>query len=120
MNAYKIQSVQELEPYDHPMHFRFAQCAEDRLIKDEHYYRKIFFLDEAHFHLGGYVTKQNCHIIWGSENPHVIVEKSMHPQRVTFWCLLTLLSHFSWKMSKKMPLNNNRYRAMISDFLSQH
>ena len=47
--------------------------------------RKIIFSDEAHFHLGGYVNKQNCRI-WGSEQPHANVERPMHPPRVTVWC----------------------------------
>ena len=68
------------------MCFRFVQWAEQRLVEDEHFYRKIIF-SEAHFHLGGYVNKQNCHI-WGSEHPHVIMEKPMHPQRVTVWFLV--------------------------------
>ena len=38
--------------------------------------------DEAHFHLGGYVNKQNCRI-WGSENPKMIIEKPVYSQRVT-------------------------------------
>jgi len=62
MKPYKVQLVQELKPHDHPMRFRFAQWAELRLVEDEHFYRKIIFSDEAHFHLGGYVNKQNCHI----------------------------------------------------------
>ena len=37
MNAYKVQLVQELKPHDHPMRFRFAQWAKDRLIDDEHF-----------------------------------------------------------------------------------
>jgi len=82
MKQYKVQLVQELKPHDHPMRFRFTQWTEQRLVEDEHFYRKIIFSDEAHFHLGGYVNKQNCHI-WGSENPHVVMEKPMHPQRVT-------------------------------------
>jgi len=64
--------------------FGSAQWAKQRLVEDEHFYRKIIFSDEAHFHLGSYVNKQNCRI-WGSENPHVIMEKPMHPQ-VTVWC----------------------------------
>jgi len=85
MKPYKVQLVQE-ESHDHPMRFRFAQWAEQRLVEDEHFYRKIIFSDEAHFH-GGYVNKQNCHI-WGSKNPHVVMEKPMHPQRVTVWFCL--------------------------------
>jgi len=82
MKPHKVQLVQELKPHDdHPMHFRFAQWAEQRLVEDEHFYRKIIFSDEAHFHLGGYVNKQNC--IWGSENQYIVMEKPMHLQRVT-------------------------------------
>ena len=33
---------------------------------------------EAHFHLGGYVDKQNCRI-WGSENPKIIIEEPLYP-----------------------------------------
>ncbi|EFN87491.1 hypothetical protein EAI_07403, partial [Harpegnathos saltator] len=45
---------------------------------------KIIFSDQAHFHVDGLVNRQDCRI-WGSENPRVIVEKQMHPQRVTVW-----------------------------------
>ena len=47
--------------------------------------KKNIFSDEAHFDLCGYVNKQNCHI-WGTENPHVYIEKPTHPKRVTVWC----------------------------------
>ena len=43
------------------------------------------FSDDAHFHLDGFVNRQNCRIC-GSENPHVIVEKQIQPQHVTVWC----------------------------------
>ena len=42
-------------------------------------------IDEAHFHLDGFINRQNCRV-WGSENPRVINEKQMHPQGVTVWC----------------------------------
>lgn len=121
MNAYKVQFVQELKPHDHPMRFRFAQWAEGRLIEDEHFYRKIIFSDEAHFHLGGYVNKQNCRI-WGSENPHVIEEKPMHSQRVTVWCGfwsggIIWPFFFENEQENAITVNGDRYRAMLSDFL---
>ena len=46
---------------------------------------KIIFSDEAHFHLDGFVNRQYCRI-WGEENPRMIHEKQMHPQRVNVWC----------------------------------
>ena len=49
---------------------------------DGNFWNKIFFSDEAHFTLCGYVNKQNVHI-WGSKNPHVIEESLLHPEKVT-------------------------------------
>ena len=44
--------------------------------------KKKIFSDEAHFHLGESVNKQ-IYPIWSSENPDVILQKSMHPIQVT-------------------------------------
>ena len=41
--------------------------------------------DDALFHLGGYVDKQNCRI-WDLKNPKMIFEKPLYSQRVTVWC----------------------------------
>jgi len=46
MKPYKVQLVQELKPHDHPMRFRFAQW-EQRLVEDEHFYRKIIFSERS-------------------------------------------------------------------------
>ena len=43
---------------------------------------KIIFSDEAHFDLGGYISKQNCRI-WGTENPYAYIEKLIQTERVT-------------------------------------
>lgn len=52
---------------------------------DVHFMKKNIFSGEAHVHLSGFVNTQNC-LIWANENPRVIMEKPMHPQRVTVWC----------------------------------
>lgn len=52
---------------------------------DPDFSSKIILSDEAHFHLDGFVNRQNCRV-WGSENPRVISEKQMHSQRVTVCC----------------------------------
>ena len=38
---------------------------------------KIILCDEVHFHLDGFVNRQNC-CVWGSENLRVISEKQIH------------------------------------------
>lgn len=121
MTPYKVQLTQQLKPYDHLARFRFAKWAQERLDGDEGFGRKIIFSDEAHFHLGGYVNKQNCRI-WGTENPHVIVEKPMHPERVTVWCGLWaggIIGPFFFedRAGRAVTVNGERYRAMITDFL---
>ena len=86
---------------------RRVQAAEDNFPN------KIFFGDEAHFTLGGYISKQNCRI-WDSENPQVIEERPLHPEKVTVWCAF-------WTSSKTtieptVTINSERYGHMITDF----
>ena len=83
--------------------------------------KTIIFSDEAHFDLGGYVKKQNCSI-WGTEIPHVYVEKPTQPTRVTVWCGLwsrAITGPFFFKngQGEAVTLNGDRYWAMLNEFL---
>ena len=86
--------------------------------------KKIIFSDEAHFdHFGGYVKKQNCRI-WGTENPHVYIEKPVHPKRLTvwygFWCRGIIAPFFfENEQGEADTINGDRYRAMLNEFCSQ-
>lgn len=51
---------------------------------DDNVLNKSFFTGEAWFHLSGYINKQAMRI-WSSENPHVIVEEPLHPQKIGVW-----------------------------------
>ena len=84
VTPYKVKLVQRLKPIDHPMRFRFAKLACDRLTEDADFGKKIIFSDEAHFDLGGYVNKQYCGI-WGTENPHTLKSQRIHNESLC-WC----------------------------------
>jgi len=84
-HAYKIQLTQELKLADHEKRRMFPRWIFDKQLENDDFTMKIIFSDEAHFHLSGFVNKQNCRI-WSSENPRQIQEREMHPQRVTVWC----------------------------------
>lgn len=84
LHPYKIQLTQELKPADHGQRRAFANWILQMNANDNNFCDKIIFSDEAHFHLNGYVNKQNCRI-WGNENPREIHEIPMHAQRVTVW-----------------------------------
>ena len=44
--------------------------------------------DEAHFHLTGYVNKQNCRY-WADSNPKEVHERPLHSSKVTVWCAVS-------------------------------
>lgn len=120
LHAYKVQITQELKPRDHGQRREFVEWIIDRQNRDADFSNKIIFSDEAHFHLDGFVNRQNCRI-WGSENPHVIVQKQMHPQRVTVWCGFWAEGiigpyFFQNEAGQAVTVNGARYRNMITRF----
>jgi hypothetical protein len=118
---YKVQLVQELKARDHPLRYQFAVWACEQLETDPDFAQKIIFSDEAHFHVGGYVNKQNCRI-WGSENPREFVQKPMHPLRATVWCGLWRGGiigpyFFENEDGQTVTVNGERYRHMLTSFV---
>ena len=49
MTPYKVQLVQELKPIDHPMRFRFAKWARDRLAEDVDFGKKKIIFSRSSF-----------------------------------------------------------------------
>ena len=119
MTPYKVQWVQELNPIDHPMRFHFATWA--YATEDADLGKKNIFSVEAHFDLGGYVSKQNC-LIWGTENPHAYIEKPTHPKRVTVWrgfWSRGIIGPFFFENEhgEGVSVNGDHYRALLNEFL---
>ena len=93
----------------------------ERLAEDADFGIKIIFADEAHFDLGGYVNKQNCRI-WGTENPHAYIENPTYTKCVTVWCGFQsngIIEPFFFEneQGEAVIVNNDRYRAMLNEFL---
>ncbi|GFU19499.1 uncharacterized protein TNCV_4371711 [Trichonephila clavipes] len=72
---------------DHRARRRFVEWAQNEIAGVPDFHKRIFFSDEAHFWLNGYVNKQNCRI-WSEANPQVYVETPLHPEKLTVWCAL--------------------------------
>lgn len=120
LHAYKVQLTQELKPADHGQRREFVNWVLERQHENADFADKIIFSDEAHFHLDGFVNRQNCRI-WGEENPRVIHEKQMHPQRVTVWCGFWaggIIGPFFYEneAGQAQTVNGVRYREMITSF----
>lgn len=76
-------------------------------------------LRNAHFWLNGFVNKQNCRF-WAEENPHVIMETPLYPQKITVWCGIwsggVIGPFFESEDGTALTVNGVRYRAMLNDF----
>ncbi|GFW89478.1 uncharacterized protein TNCV_3967681 [Trichonephila clavipes] len=72
---------------DHQARRRFVEWAQNEIAVVPDFHKRIWFSDEAHFWLNGYVNKQNCRI-WSEANPQVYVETPLHSEKLTVWCAL--------------------------------
>ena len=69
---YRVQLHHALQPSDFTQRVTFCEWIRHKakVTSEPDFLSNIFFSDEAHFWLNGYVNSQNYRI-WGSENPHV-------------------------------------------------
>ncbi|GBO21533.1 hypothetical protein AVEN_63098-1 [Araneus ventricosus] len=76
----------------------------------------IWFTDEAHFHLNGFVHKQKWRF-WGSENLHLCEEKPLHSPEVTAWvavCSRSIIGPFVMQET----ISSERYITILEQFVS--
>ena len=60
--------------------------------------------------------------IWATENPLAYIEELSHPKRVTVWCRFwsrSIIGPFFFENEQGMAVtdNDDRYRAMLKEFL---
>lgn len=120
MFPYKVQTVHQLLAADRQSRLTYAQAILNHHQEEDDFSSKIIMSDEAHFHLSGYVNKQNLRF-WGTENPRVTHEEPLHPLKVTVWCAVFaggVIGPFFFEdvAGQTVTVNGERYRAMINEF----
>ena len=80
------------------------------------FFSNIWFSDESHIHLNGYINRQITHFL-GFEQPDA-VQKPLRSVRVTIWCAVSghgILGPYFFKVDARNPLtvNQERYREII-------
>lgn len=120
MFPYKVQSVHQLLPADRQTRVTYAQAILNLDTEVDDFSTKIIMSDEAHFHLSGYVNKQNYRF-WGTENPRVMHEEPLHPLKVTAWCAVHaggVIGPFFFENAagQTTTVDGARYRAMLTEF----
>ncbi|KFM83566.1 hypothetical protein X975_18569, partial [Stegodyphus mimosarum] len=83
-HPYKLAVVQKFNLRD----FLSRKNAYEAVLDNMPHDTLVFFSDEAHFHLSGFVNKQNMRY-WSSTNPRKLHEQPLHTERVTVWCGLS-------------------------------
>jgi hypothetical protein len=126
MFPYKVQTVHQLLDIDRQSRVTYAQAILNLAHAEDDFSSKFTMSDEAHFHLCGYVNKQNYRF-WGTENPQITHEEPLHPLKVTAWCAVYAgffkngdffkIDFFKNGVGQTLTVNGERYRAIINDFL---
>jgi len=85
LHAYRISVLHELKEPDQVKRVADCRWFQTHLKKNPGILDYTWFLDEAWFHLSGYVNSQNSRI-WASENPNAIHEEPLHSEKIGVWC----------------------------------
>lgn len=87
--VYHVHSVHELKKPNKEK--RFVYCRWFRSFIDNNgigELDRVFFSNEAWFHLSRYVNSQVSRI-WSTENPHALHETTLHNQKIGVWCAIS-------------------------------
>jgi hypothetical protein len=81
----------------------------------------LMMSDEAHFHLSGFVNKQNFRY-WSATNPIELHERPLHSSKVTVWCAISSFViigpyFFEDEREKVLTVTGPRYVHMLENVL---
>lgn len=118
LHPFKIQVIQKLKEQDFAARLAFAQEMLDRFTN----FDNILFSDEAHFHLNGFVNRQNCRY-WSKENPKLKHQKPLHSPKVTVWAAISskgVIGPFFFEdlRGRNVTVNTERYTTMLEGFFT--
>ncbi|KAL4084269.1 hypothetical protein QTP88_028094 [Uroleucon formosanum] len=116
-HAYHVRSVHELREPDKEK--RLVYCRWFRSFIDSNgigELDRVFFSDEAWFHLSGYVNSQNSRI-WSTQNPHALHETPLHSQKIGVWCAISR-RRIVGPIFFETTVNSVVYQDIITQFIS--
>ena len=87
-SSYKIQLFQAIKPEDLTLRESFCLRFLSILHLDPTFIHNIWFSDDCHVLLNGFINKQNICLL-GFSPPTTFVQKSLHSEMITVWCALS-------------------------------
>ncbi len=85
---YKVHVVQKLSVFNKAKRLQFAEEFGVQLAEKPSMLNEIWFSDECHVWLNGFVNKQNSRL-WSDENPYAIHEAQLRLQNITVWAAMS-------------------------------
>ena len=119
-HMHKIAIVQELNDRDMAKRRISSEQLLEMLNDDDDVINTLLMIDEAHFHLSGYVNKQNYHY-WAPENPQELRQCPLHSERLIVWCGMASFGvlgpyFFEDNEGAAITATSERYVAMLRNF----
>lgn len=115
---YHITRTHELLIPDYQKRVDWANDFLGKQAADPYYEDSIWYSDEAHCHLNGYVNSHNA-IHWGSVKPTEVVQKPLHPLKVTVWCAMSSAGiigpYFYEENGTTATVNGRRYLELLQN-----
>lgn len=118
---YKLQVAQELGEQEDTVNQRQFCNQSLGLNNNRNFVNALLMSDEVHFHVSGYVNKQNCRF-WASDNLHELHQRPLHNAKMTVWCTISsggiIGPYFSEdKKGQTVTIDAEWYTAMLETFL---
>ena len=118
---YKISICHKLTDTDKQRRTEMCNRVAERMDRFPNWIDKVWFTDEAHFHLNGAVNHHN-NVYWGDERPKQIDERCLKGPKVTALCALNAKKGmlgpywFEDNRGKTVSVNRERYREVLNQF----
>jgi hypothetical protein len=120
-HPYQIHITHELKEHDKAARVNFRRQFLDIVKNDEGVLDDLIISDEAHFHLSGYVNKQNFRY-WSDNNPLQLRTKPLHSEKVTIWCGVSTFAvigpYFFEENNQAISMDSERYCTRLQTFLA--
>ena len=104
------------------MRRQFCERMMAKVNEDEDFISNLWMSDEAHFHLNGFVNKQNFRY-WAQRNPAQLHQRPLHSNKVTVWCAMSsygVIGPYFFENDDGLAttVTSMRYVAMLETFVA--
>lgn len=117
---YKVSVHQALSKVDKQSRLLYSGWFLRNCEQDNEFLHRIWFSDEAHFHMDGRVNSQNFRF-WSTEPPDLVAEAPLHSVKCTAWCAMSssgIIGPFWFEndAGESVTVNAQRYRQVLAKF----